>query len=411
MAAGNKLFVGCLPYAQNEASLTLLFSQFGVVTEAAILRNPADGSSKGAAFVTFQEAECATNALTYLQGHVFEGSTRGINLSYATSTAGPGGGPSYVNGKGKGGVERVGVVVPPPPAGSSHWQTAAGLKQQPPPPGAQPPPPPHSQPLPPPPQTQPVPPPPHSPPPPGVAQAHGVNYGEAYAETYAPGGRGAHSDDPPGSKLFLGQLPFSRSEDDLWQLFSVLGQVTEVKLLRDRNTGAPRGAAFVRYASAELAASAIGALDGFTFAGETRPMSVRLAGAQGGAPAPAPPATAPAAYATAYAGPHAEPYTPMPGAEAFRSVPGCSLFVGQLPFSRSERDIEDIFSSYGPVAEVFIHRNPQTGQKNGGAFVTYTDPAHAAAALMLDGYTFEGATRPVTVALKGTEGPKRRRMT
>merc|ERR1719343_128682 len=79
-----KLFVGCLPFSKTEADVSALFTRFGELTEVALLKN-GDGSSKGAAFVTFANAQCASNATMHLQGYVFEGSTRGIKVSVANS--------------------------------------------------------------------------------------------------------------------------------------------------------------------------------------------------------------------------------------------------------------------------------------------------------------------------------------
>merc|ERR1719253_299967 len=88
-------------------------------------------------------------------------------------------------------------------------------------------------------------------------------------------------------------------------------------------------------------------------------------------------------------------------------VEGAKLFVGQLPFSRNEHEISKVFSKHGPVAEVFLHKDAQ-GQKKGGAFVRYFSADHAMAALELDGFLFDGATRPITVSLAGTDGKRQR---
>merc|ERR1719237_1154348 len=82
---------------------------------------------------------------------------------------------------------------------------------------------------------------------------------------------------------------------------------------------------------------------------------------------------------------------------------GAKLFVGQLPFSRTEEDILRIFIAYGPVSEVALHRDAQ-GQKKGGAFVRFFHAAHAAQALELDGYLFPGSTRPISVRFPNNSG-------
>ena len=46
-------------------------------------------------------------------------------------------------------------------------------------------------------------------------------------------------------KLYIGNLPFSASEDDLRDAFEAFGEVEDVAVVMDRETGRPRGFAFV----------------------------------------------------------------------------------------------------------------------------------------------------------------------
>lgn len=46
-------------------------------------------------------------------------------------------------------------------------------------------------------------------------------------------------------KIYVGNLPFSSTEDEIRQLFSQYGTVSSVALITDRDTGAPRGFGFV----------------------------------------------------------------------------------------------------------------------------------------------------------------------
>jgi RNA recognition motif-containing protein len=46
-------------------------------------------------------------------------------------------------------------------------------------------------------------------------------------------------------KIYVGNLPFSSTEDEIRQLFSQYGTVASVALITDRDTGAPRGFGFV----------------------------------------------------------------------------------------------------------------------------------------------------------------------
>jgi cold-inducible RNA-binding protein len=71
-----------------------------------------------------------------------------------------------------------------------------------------------------------------------------------------------------GTRLYVGNLPFSADEDQVRELFGRNGRtVTEVKLVTDRDTGRPRGFGFVEMGSNEEADSAIRDLNGFDFGG------------------------------------------------------------------------------------------------------------------------------------------------
>ena len=75
-------------------------------------------------------------------------------------------------------------------------------------------------------------------------------------------------------KLYVGNIPFSCTEADLRDLFGRHGTVTSVKVITDRETGRPRGFAFVEM-DATGAQEAMRALDGSQFGG--RPMRVNEA--------------------------------------------------------------------------------------------------------------------------------------
>lgn len=60
-------------------------------------------------------------------------------------------------------------------------------------------------------------------------------------------------------KIYVGNLPFSSTEEEIRELFSQYGTVTSVNLITDRDTGSPRGFGFVEMESG--ASEAIQALD------------------------------------------------------------------------------------------------------------------------------------------------------
>ncbi|HJO23900.1 MAG: RNA-binding protein [bacterium] len=69
------------------------------------------------------------------------------------------------------------------------------------------------------------------------------------------------------SKLYVGNLSFDSTEDDLRELFGRHGTVDSVAVIMDRETGRPRGFAFVEMSESSAAQDAIRALDGNDFAG------------------------------------------------------------------------------------------------------------------------------------------------
>lgn len=64
-----------------------------------------------------------------------------------------------------------------------------------------------------------------------------------------------------GSTLYVGNLPFSTTEDEIRSLFEANGRsVSEIRLINDRESGRPRGFGFVEMASEEDAQKALEAL-------------------------------------------------------------------------------------------------------------------------------------------------------
>jgi cold-inducible RNA-binding protein len=88
--------------------------------------------------------------------------------------------------------------------------------------------------------------------------------------------------------IFVGNLDFNTSEDELRQLFEVHGQVDRVSIMTDRDTGRSRGFGFVEMASDEDGEKAIAALNGSQLGrrtlnvNEARPKPERSSGGGGG---------------------------------------------------------------------------------------------------------------------------------
>jgi cold-inducible RNA-binding protein len=77
------------------------------------------------------------------------------------------------------------------------------------------------------------------------------------------------------SKLFVGNLSFNTTENDLQDAFGAHGTVVEANLMMDRVSGRPRGFGFVTMGSPEEAQKAIEAMNGAQLDG--RPLTVNIA--------------------------------------------------------------------------------------------------------------------------------------
>jgi cold-inducible RNA-binding protein len=89
-----------------------------------------------------------------------------------------------------------------------------------------------------------------------------------------------------GTKLYVGNLSFRTTSDELRDAFAAVGTVESASVIEDRDTGRSRGFAFVEMATAEEAAAAIEQFNGKDFGGrnltvnEAKPRAER--GARGG---------------------------------------------------------------------------------------------------------------------------------
>tara|TARA_B110000037_G_scaffold112242_1_gene129436 strand:+ start:5971 stop:6354 length:384 start_codon:yes stop_codon:yes gene_type:complete len=92
-------------------------------------------------------------------------------------------------------------------------------------------------------------------------------------------------------KLYLGNLPFSASDEDIREAFSAYGTIEDLFIPLDRETNRPRGFAFITLADDDLARKAIEEMDGADLQGrnlrvneaeERRPQQNRGGGGGGG---------------------------------------------------------------------------------------------------------------------------------
>jgi len=103
----NKLYVGNLSFSVDEAQLRELFSDYGEISELALITDRETGRSKGFAFITFASQQAAEKALE-MDGKEID--TRKLRVNVAQERESKG------KGKGKGGGDRGGRG-----GGNSRW--------------------------------------------------------------------------------------------------------------------------------------------------------------------------------------------------------------------------------------------------------------------------------------------------
>ncbi|XP_040952593.1 flowering time control protein FCA isoform X5 [Gossypium hirsutum] len=157
-------------------------------------------------------------------------------------------------------------------------------------------------------------------------------------------------------------------------MFQEHGNVVEVIQPKDKKTGERHGYCFVKYAMFEEAERAIAALNNrYMFPGESTTIKVRYADAERDRPGPLPD----------------------------------KLYVGCLNKQASKREIEEIFSHYGHVLDVFIMRDEHR-EHRGCGFVQFSQRDMAQAAIRgLSGiFTMKGCDQPLIVRSANPKRPR-----
>jgi cold-inducible RNA-binding protein len=84
------------------------------------------------------------------------------------------------------------------------------------------------------------------------------------------------------SKLYVGNLPYTATEEELTTLFAQAGTVTSVAVIKDRETGRSKGFAFVEMSTADEAQKAINMLQGQMLGGRDLRVSIARPREEGG---------------------------------------------------------------------------------------------------------------------------------
>ncbi|KAL5156269.1 Heterogeneous nuclear ribonucleoprotein Q [Glycine soja] len=140
---------------------------------------------------------------------------------------------------------------------------------------------------------------------------------------------------PHGSEVFIGGLPRDVCEDDLRELCEPMGDILEVRLMKDRDTGENKGYAFVAFKTKEVAQKAIEEIHSKEFKGKTLRCSL--------------------------------------------SETKHRLFIGNVPKTWTEDDFRKVVEGVGPGVETIeLIKDPQNPSRNRGfAFVLYYNNACA----------------------------------
>jgi len=191
--------------------------------------------------------------------------------------------------------------------------------------------------------------------------------------TFQQSQSGAGKDDD-SVKLFIGQIPKDMDEDTLRPYFAEFGPIFELTVIRDKTTRIHRGCAFLTFCHKMSALHAVEQLhDKIKLPNAVNPLQVRPAESQ---------------------------------AERENK-----LFIGMLPKTVTEEDLDGIFSQYGELREVHVIRGTD-GHSKGCAFIKFMDRDSAMVAIdCMHDTTPEGSTRPLVVkfadnkkAVKGKVG-------
>ena len=245
------LYVSGLPPEFTQEQLDQLFCRFGFIITSKVVRDPSTNMCKGIAFVRFDQNEQAQNAIRDLNGTTPPGCTQQITVKYANP-------PRTQQGQHMGGTATVPVLthgasaistITPQqrqPRGMSHGAgpmrhqqpsfrySPIGLSQD-------------------------------------VAAAHTVSAAASY-------GMAATQPMQQGWCIFVYNIGQECQDELLYQLFAPFGAITQVKVIRDYNTGKSKGYGFVNMVNYEEAYNAILALNGYELEGKLLQVSFKSMG-------------------------------------------------------------------------------------------------------------------------------------
>ncbi|KAF7731570.1 hypothetical protein EC973_009334 [Apophysomyces ossiformis] len=178
-----------------------------------------------------------------------------------------------------------------------------------------------------------------------------------------------------GLTIWVGQLNYEASADDVRSFFSECGDVSDVRISTDRQTGRPRGFAYVEFATAEGKAAGL-EKNGEEFMGR----NIRID--------------------------EATPAKPKPLDENYSSKSE-TVFIANLSHDLNEEQVREAFESFGTiVGEVRLPFNRDTGKIRGIGYIQFSTADEAEAAVKgMNGQVLAG--RPIRTDFNNDNEPKR----
>jgi len=176
----------------------------------------------------------------------------------------------------------------------------------------------------------------------------------------------------PMSKLYIGNISFETSSKELLDHFSQYGSVKDCYVPTARETGLPRGFAFITM-SKDGCEAAISGSDGMEFGG--RSIEVKHSLPRG---------------------------TKAPKRE---KSPQTKLYIGNLSFETEEDVLREVFEQYGTLIDVYMPIDRYSGEPRGFAFITVHPDVAAQIVEELDGFELDGRCLRVNEARPKGESP------
>jgi len=196
--------------------------------------------------------------------------------------------------------------------------------------------------------------------------------------------------EPERFALYVRNLPYTITEDDLSNAFSAFGSVGQIALPRNKASGDAKGFAFIDMGSKEQVDKAIASMDGQVFNGRSISVSPML------------------------------PKEKVPERQdverPVQEKNENKAYIGNLPFGVTEDAVKEFFAEQSSVTEVYLAKESDTGKDRGFGFVSFANEADMIKAIeSLDGKFFQGRRLAVRKPLKKGEKsevkPKREGMT